>query len=142
MAGEGSLTENNMRLFTDQMIDKEVTESLRNFGYDVECTSETGMARSDDLEILKYCTENQRVLITLDEHFGDWTVVKLSEHSGVIRIKVHPTSSSNIKDVLFPFLEKNSDREFQNILAIVKENGIRWIQTKPADRKRVVVYMQ
>ncbi len=124
-----------MKFFTDQMIDKDVIDALRNSDYDVECTSEKGMARSDDLEILNYCTENQRILITLDEHFGDWTVAKLSEHSGVIRLKVHPTTSSNIKELLFPFLERNADREFQNILAIVKESGVRWVQTGSATRK-------
>ncbi len=118
-----------MRLFTDQMIDKDVIEALRTVGYDVECTSEKGMARSDDLEILQYCTKHKRILITLDEHFGDWTVVKLTNHAGVIRLKVHPTSSSNIKNALLPFLAQNADREYRNILAIVKESGIRWIQT-------------
>ncbi len=118
-----------MRLFTDQMIDIEVVVDLRTAGYDVECTSEKGMARSDDLEILEYCTDNNRTLVTLDGHFGDWTVAKLTKHSGVIRLKVNPTSSSMIKNALFPFLENNSNRDFHNILAIVKKTGIRWIRT-------------
>ena len=118
-----------MRLFTDQMIDKDVIEALRTAGYNVECTSEKGMARSDDLEILEYCTKDQRILITLDEHFGDWTVAKLAKHAGVIRLKVHPTSSSTIMEALLPFLEQNTNREFRNVLAIVKKSGIRWIQT-------------
>ncbi|MDM8544391.1 DUF5615 family PIN-like protein [Desulfococcaceae bacterium HSG9] len=118
-----------MKLFIDQMIDRDIIVALRAAGYDVECTSEKGMARSDDLEILKYCTNNKRTLVTLDEHFGDWTVIKLTEHAGVIRLKVNPTSSSMIKDALFPFLEQNKDREFQNLLVIVKDSGIRWIRT-------------
>ena len=117
-----------MRLFTDQMIDKDVVDALRSAGYDVECTSEKGMARSDDFEILEYCINSQRILITLDEHFGDWTMVKLSKHPGVIRLKVNPANSSMIKNALLPFLD-NSDREFKNTLAIVKDSGIRWIQT-------------
>lgn len=118
-----------MRLFTDQMIDMDVILALRAIGYNVECTSEKGLARSDDLEILKYCTNNQRTLVTLDEHFGDWTVMKLAEHAGVIRLKVNPTSSSMILNALLPFLEQNKDREFKNFLVIVKEGGIRWIRT-------------
>lgn len=118
-----------MKLFTDQMIGKDVVAALRASGYDVECTSEKGMARSDDLEILKYCTNNQRTLVTLDEHFGDWTIIKLTEHAGVIRLKFNPGSSSMIKDALFPFLEQNKEREFQNFLVIVKDSGISWIRT-------------
>ncbi len=118
-----------MLLFTDQMIDMDVIVALRAAGYDVESATEKGMARADDLEILEYCKSNQRTLITLDEHFGDWTVAKLKDHAGVIRLKVHPTSSSMIKDALFPFLEQNTNRDFSNILAIVKKSGIRWIRT-------------
>ena len=118
-----------MQLFTDQMIDIEVVNALRIQGYDVQCTSEMGMARSDDLEILNYCIMSRRILITLDEHFGDWTIAKLSEHAGVIRLKVNPTTSTNIKDLLLPFLYQYRDRNFCNMLVIVKDSSIRWIQT-------------
>lgn len=118
-----------MRLFTDQMIDKAVIDALRTAEYDVECTSEKAMARSDDLQILEYCQHQNRILITLDEHFGDWTVVKLREHPGVIRLKVNPTSSQKIKDLLLPFLGRNSNRDFRNRLAIVRKSGIRWVRT-------------
>lgn len=111
------------------MIDKDVVDALRTAGYDVECTREKGMARSDDFEILEYCINTRRILITLDEHFGDWTMVKLSKHPGVIRLKVNPANSSMIQNALLPFLSKNYDREFRNTLAIVKESGIRWIKT-------------
>lgn len=118
-----------MRLFLDQMIDRSVADVLRKRGYDVECAAEVGMARADDLEILEYCAMQDRVLITLDEHFGNWTVTKLTEHSGVIRLKVNPTSARSIEKTLIPFLEHHSRRDFRSILAIVKPAGIRWIHT-------------
>ena len=118
-----------MRLFLDQMIDRSVANVLRERGYDVECTAEVGMARADDLEILEYCIEHDRVLITLDEHFGDWTVAKLTEHSGVIRLKVNPTGTRNIQKTLIPFLKRYAKRDFRNILVIVTPTGLRWIHT-------------
>ena len=118
-----------MKLFTDQMIAMDVIDSLREAGFDVECTAEKGMSRSDDLEILKYCTDNQRILVTLDEHFGDWTVIKLNKHPGVIRLKVNLANSLMIKDALLPFLKQNIDRQFRNYLVIVKETRVRWIRT-------------
>jgi len=118
-----------MRLFLDQMIDRSIADVLQKRGYDVECAAEAGMARADDLEILEYCTMQDRVLITLDEHFGNWTVAKLTEHSGVIRLKVNPTGTRNIEKTLIPFLEHHSRRDFRSILAIVKPAGVRWIHT-------------
>ncbi len=118
-----------MRLFLDQMIDRSVADVLRKKGYDVECTAQVDMARADDLEILEYCIRHDRILVTLDGHFGDWTVVKLIEHPGVIKLKVNPTSARNIQKTLITFLERYSGRDFRNILAIVRRTGIRWVHT-------------
>ncbi len=118
-----------MRLFLDQMIDRSVAGVLRKSGHDVECTVEVGMARADDLEILEYCAKHDRILVTLDGHFGDWTVAKLTQHPGVIRLKVSPAITQNIRKALVPFLERCSKRDFRNLLVIVKPIGIRWIHT-------------
>jgi predicted nuclease of predicted toxin-antitoxin system len=118
-----------MRLFLDQMIDRCVADVLRETGYDVECAAEAGMARADDLEILQYCTKQDRVLVTLDEHFGDWTVARLTTHAGVIRLKVHPTGSRNIEQTLIPFLARHARRDFRNTLVIVRPSTVRWIHT-------------
>ena len=118
-----------MCLFLDQMIDRCVADIVRKTGHDVECAAPAGMARADDLEILEDCVRQDRVLVTLDEHFGDWTVAKLTAHAGVIRLKVHPTSSRNIEKTLVPFLGRYANRDFRNILAIVRPTGVRWIHT-------------
>ncbi len=116
-----------MRLFLDQMIDRCVADVLCQAGYDVECAAQAGFARADDLEIPEYCTKQERVLVTLDEHFGDWTVAKLTAHAGVIRLKVHPTGSRDIEKVLPAFLERYAERDFRNTLAIVRPSRARWI---------------
>ncbi len=118
-----------MRLFLDQMIDRCVADVLQEAGHNVECAAQMGMARTDDLEILEYCTRQDRVLVTLDGHFGDWTAAKLTVHAGVIRLKVNPTDSRNIQKTLLPFLDRHVERSFRNTLAIVKPTGTRWIQT-------------
>jgi predicted nuclease of predicted toxin-antitoxin system len=118
-----------MRLFLDQMIDRSVADTLRKAGHEVECAAEVEMARADDLRILEYCRAEDRVLVTLDEHFGDWTVARLARHPGVVRLKVHPTSSRYIERLLTPFLDRYSNRDFSNLLVIVRTTGIRWIHT-------------
>ena len=68
-----------------------VAEALRGEGYDVMRASEIGQARADDEQILQRAISENRILVTLDEHFGDWVILPLSKHPGVIRLKVNPT---------------------------------------------------
>jgi len=72
-----------LKLYLDQMFRVDVAEALRREGYDVVRTSEVGQARADDEEILQKAITENRILVTLDEHFGDW-VIPLSQHPGVI----------------------------------------------------------
>ena len=44
---------------------------MRNEGHDVMRASEVGQARADDYEILQKAIAENRILVTLDEHFGD-----------------------------------------------------------------------
>ena len=120
-----------MRLLIDQMIDSDVRGSLRFSGHDVISVSEIGMSTADDSEIMNRAINDNRILITLDEHFGDWAILPLKHHPGVIRLKVHPTTTENINKILFSFLEKNSGKTFENKLVIVSPQGVRWITTAP-----------
>ena len=59
------------KLYLDQMFRIEVAQALREQGYDVLQASEIGHARADDQQILQKAIIENRILITLDEHFGD-----------------------------------------------------------------------
>ena len=118
-----------MRLYRDQMLRLEVAESLRNEGYDVIRASDVGQERADDSDILKKAIKENRILVTLDEHFGDWVVLPLSKHPGVIRIKVNPTTSDNILRVLMPFLHQYHNQEFENYLIILSSKRSKWVLT-------------
>jgi len=107
----------------------DVAEALRNRGYDVVRASESGLARADDQQILQKAIADNRILLTLDEHFGDWAVLPLSMHPGVIRLKVHPTTSQNILRILLPFLKIHTQVQFRNRLIILSEKRAKWVQT-------------
>ena len=92
--------------------------------------SETGQSRADDQEILRIAIDQRRILITLDEHFGDWAVLPLSEHFGVIRVKANPTISGNILKILTPFLQRISPMQIQNHLVILSANREKWVSTR------------
>ena len=91
--------------------------------------SEVGQARADDQQILQKAIAENRILVTLDEHFGDWVILPLSRHSGVIRLKVNPTTSKNVVEVLLPFLRLHSSAQFKNHLVILSPRRSKWVHT-------------
>ena len=119
-----------MRLYLDQMLRVELASLLRDAGHDAIRASERGQARADDALILERAVQEQRTLVTLDGHFGDWVVLPLSEHYGVIRVEAHPTSTANVARLLLPLLANHSQADFRNKLVIVSLSRVRWIQTK------------
>ena len=118
-----------LRLYLDQMLRLDVAQALRDEGHDVVRTSEVGQARADDQQILQKSIDENRVLVTLDEHFGDWVILPLSKHPGVIRLKVNPTTSNNIIKLLIPFLRIHSSGQFKNHLVILSPKREKWIHT-------------
>ncbi len=117
------------RLYLDQMLRHEVAKALRDEGHDVLRATEVGQARADDQQILQKAISENRVLVTLDEHFGDWVILPLSEHSGVIRLKINPTTSKNTIKLLLPFLRLHSSDQFKNYLVILSPKRSKWVYT-------------
>ena len=68
----------HFRLYMDQCLRLEVAEALRNDGHNVVRASDIGQERADDSEILQRTNSDRRILITLDEHFGNWVVIAKS----------------------------------------------------------------
>jgi len=61
-----------LKRYLDQMFALDVAEALCGEGYDIVRASEIGQARADDEQILQKAISENRILLTLDEHFGDW----------------------------------------------------------------------
>ena len=107
----------------------ELAEQLQRLGHDVVRASEVGLSRADDADILTLAIVDNRILVTLDGHFGDWAVLPLRAHPGVIRVKVPPTSTENVIRVLVPLLDDNAPLRFSNHLVIASPTRVRWIDT-------------
>jgi predicted nuclease of predicted toxin-antitoxin system len=107
----------------------ELAAQLRGLGHDIVRAEEVGLSRADDSEILAQAITAERILVTLDGHFGDWAVLPLHTHPGVIRVKAHPASTENVLLVLTPLLASHPPERFANHLVIAATNRIRWIRT-------------
>jgi predicted nuclease of predicted toxin-antitoxin system len=124
-----------MKLYLDQMLGLDVAAALGAEGHDVIRTAERGQERADDAEVLAKAKGEGRILVTVDKHFGDWVVLPLAEHPGVIRIQVHPTLATNVLSLLQPFLAAHRADELRNRLVIVSMSGQRWIRTAPEGKR-------
>lgn len=118
-----------LRLYLDQMFRVEVSQALCDEGYDVVRASDVGQARADDQQILGKAISENRVLVTLDDHFGDWVILPLKQHPGVIRLKVNPATSKNVLRLLIPFLQFHSLEQFKDHLIILSSKRSKWIHT-------------
>ena len=81
---------------------------------------------------MKFCKKaiaDNRILVTLDEHFGDWVVLPLSKHPGVIRLKINPATSQNAIKLLLPFLRLHSSEKYKNHLVILSTKRAKWVHT-------------
>jgi len=126
----------SLRLYLDQCLRLEVAEALRHEGYDVLRAADVGQARADDFEVLQRSDSERRILITLDEHFGNWVVLPLREHFGVIRVKASPAIPANVINLLVPFLENRTQAQFQNNLVILSARRARWVSTARSAKSR------
>ena len=118
-----------LRLYLDQMLGLRIAQALREEGYNVVRACEFGQSRADDYQILQKAIEENRILLTLDEDFGDWAILPLRQHSGVIRLKVNPSTDKNILRLLLPFLRLHSAEQFKNHLVILSPKRAKWINT-------------
>jgi predicted nuclease of predicted toxin-antitoxin system len=120
----------NIKIYLDQMLQAHIARVLRDEGFDVLRVSEAGQSRADDEQVLKKAIDDNRILITLDEHFGDWAILPLSSHPGVIRLKANPTTSDNILRILLPFLRRLFPDKIENHLVILSSSREKWISTE------------
>jgi len=118
-----------VRLYLDQMFRTELADILRSEGHDVVRAGEVDQSRADDAEIITRIIEEDRSLITLDEHFGDWAILPLDRHPGVIRLKIHPPLTEKLAERLLLFLRCHEQSEFVNRLIILGPQRERWITT-------------
>ena len=78
-----------MKLLTDSCIWGPTNATLRAAGHDVEWVGDW-RADPGDLEILEHAHADGRVLVTVDNDFGELAVRQGVAHSGIIRLAMTP----------------------------------------------------
>ncbi|MCB0594989.1 MAG: DUF5615 family PIN-like protein [Lewinellaceae bacterium] len=117
------MTIREFQFLTDENIDEEVADFLRNEGFDVFDIKEEGLFRMPDKDILKLAFEQRRVVISQDSDFG--TLIFRDEVSffGVIYLRPGHYSPEVHIQTLRVLLSTNIEYSIPFILVGENEGG-------------------
>jgi len=115
-----------MKVKIDENLPVDMVELFRNAGYDAETVYSEGIEGCSDKYLVTACKKEQRVLVTLDNHFSNIRAYPPEEYNGIIVLRVTDQSKSRVLrliDKLLPLLKKAED--LRKRLWIVEEERIR-----------------
>jgi predicted nuclease of predicted toxin-antitoxin system len=108
-----------MRLLLDQNLRVQTKTFLRELGYDVIDTRDLGLMRASDREIAEVAKREDRIIVTYNSDFGDIRHFPPGQHSGIIRLRIHPQTEEILHPRLKEFLESVDAEQLQGALVIL-----------------------
>lgn len=109
-----------MKLLADQDVYQSTVDFLRELGHDVICVREIGMARASDEEILEQAHNEHRLLLTKDKGFGALVFLRMREHSGVILLRITPTTVNSVHQELARLLKAHPAKDLRRAFVTVE----------------------
>jgi predicted nuclease of predicted toxin-antitoxin system len=118
-----------MKLLLDQGLPRSAAKLLRDAGVDTVHTTEIGMARASDAEILAYSREEQRVIVTLDADFHALLSLSNATSPSVIRIRIEGLKAEAVAQLLIHIAEDwSSELESGVMLSVQRRRiGVRYL---------------
>jgi len=110
-----------MKFLLDQDVYALTERFLREQGYDVVTAAELGLSRAHDIDLLKTAGEQKRIFVTRDRDYGNLVFVH-SAGSGVIYLRILPSTIHDVHTELKKVLETYSETELAKSFVVVEEN--------------------
>jgi predicted nuclease of predicted toxin-antitoxin system len=114
-----------MKLLLDQNLSAAAAETLRATGMDVFHTREVGLATADDRDILIWCREQARILITLDADCHALLALSGATSPSVIRIRLEGLRDQALADLIRRIIDVTSDDLSHGSAVTVSATSIR-----------------
>jgi predicted nuclease of predicted toxin-antitoxin system len=114
-----------MRLLLDQDVYAVTARFLVDAGYDVVLVAQIGLSQASDEEILRTAQEQNRILITRDRDYGNLVFVR-AMGSGVIYLRILPTTVNNVHNELIRVMETYAEVELVGAFVVVEPDGHRF----------------
>ncbi len=109
-----------MKLLTDHDVYKITVDFLRQHGHDVVTAKELGLHKASDKELLEKAKTTGRLFITRDRDFGMLVFLKKELCSGVIYLKITPSTINEVHNELHKLLEKYAEKDLKTTFCVVE----------------------
>ncbi len=114
-----------MKLLTDHGVYQITVDFLRQHGHDVVTAKELGFHEASDKELLEKAKTTGRLLITRDRDFGMLVFLKKEMCSGVIYLKITPSTVNEVHDELYKILGKYGEKDLKTTFCVVEPHRYR-----------------
>jgi len=98
---------------------------LRSQGHDVKDIKEMHLYGESDETIISLAQRENRILVTLDQDFGNIITYPTEKYPGIIILKVHPPSMSQTTYLLKKVITRVTEKEIKQALVVIDKNKFR-----------------
>ena len=112
-----------MNFLADENVDRQIADSLRLMGHNVEYVAEKDAGISDD-EVLEMANEKTSLLLTADKDFGELVFRQRRITNGVVLIRLAGLSPSRKAEIVVSAIEKH-EAELKDSFAVITPGSIR-----------------
>lgn len=109
----------------DENLPVEVTEILREGGYDAVSVLDQELGGAEDPDVARICRDEGRILVTLDAGFGDLRSYPPGEHPGIVMLRPHTQEKYHLIQFVSRLLPVFAQESVIGSLWIVEEKRIR-----------------
>jgi len=114
-----------MKLLLDQDVSAGAAEILRAAGTDAVHAREVALSRTEDVDILAWCREKGRVLVSLDGDFHALLALSGATSPSVIRIRIEGLRDRAMAALITRVVDKTADDLVRGSAVTVKPKSIR-----------------
>lgn len=113
-----------MRLLLDQCVYDSTRRLLLGLGHDVVTAAGLGVARAEDVELLRLARRDQRLLVTRDRDFGGLVMIE-SLATGVLYLRIRPATVEAVHQQLRRVLETHAEVDLRQSFVVVEPGRYR-----------------
>ena len=126
-----------MKLLLDQGVPLAAADLLTVRGFDTEHVSRLAMSTAKDAEILKYASDHDLIIVTLDADFHALLALSANSAPSVIRVRQQGLDAEAFTDVMTTILPRITEpiRRGVAVTVTATQIRIRHLPIKPPDRR-------
>ncbi len=114
-----------MKFLADHDVYLMTVQFLRNYHHDVVRVADIHMNQASDVEILQAAKKMNRILITRDKDFGALTFIREDLRTGVILLRISPSTITAVHAKLLQLLTENSFEKLMEHFSVVEPTRYR-----------------